>query len=215
MSENNPKVRYSDEELLEFKALIDDKLEKATQQLDFMREQIVELNETSGDQQGGDWFDDSSIHTELEMLNNQVIRQQQFISNLNNALIRIQNKTYGICSVTGQLIEKARLLVVPHATKSVAAKEEKPQPLTPIMPKEEIAEELKSKLQDVSSKPKIVTKVIKKTSKNASAKAKIKEDDFDDLGLDLDDEIALDDTDDYDSLNMNFDDIADSDSERD
>ena len=70
-------------------------------------------------------------------------------------------------------------------------------------------------MQDVYSKPKIVTKVIKKTSKNASAKAKIKEDDFDDLGLDLDDEIALDDTDDYDSLNMNFDDIADSDSERD
>jgi len=214
MSENNPKVRYSDEELLEFKALIDDKLEKATQQLNFMREQIVELNETSGDQQGGDWFDDSSIHTELEMLNNQVIRQQQFISNLNNALIRIQNKTYGICSVTGQLIEKARLLVVPHATKSVAAKEEKPQPLTPIMPKEEIAEELKTKLQEVA-KPKIVTKVIKKTSKNASAKSKIKEDDFDDLGLDLDDEITLDESDDYDSINMNYDDISDGDSDRD
>jgi DnaK suppressor protein len=213
MSENNPKVRYSDEELLEFKALIDSKLEAATQQLEFMKEQIVELNESSGDQQGGDWFDDSNVHTELEMLNNQVIRQQQFISNLKNALIRIHNKSYGICSVTGQLIEKARLLVVPHATKSVAAKEEKPQPVPQVAYKEEIVEEIKHKLQEVA-KPKIVTKVIKKTSKSG-AKAKIKEDDFDDLGLDLDDEINIDDSDDYDPLDMSFDDIADNNDPRD
>ncbi len=213
MSENNPKVRYSDEELLEFKALIDSKLEAATQQLEFMKEQIVELNESSGDQQGGDWFDDSNVHTELEMLNNQVIRQQQFISNLKNALIRIHNKSYGICSVTGQLIEKARLLVVPHATKSVAAKEEKPQPVPQIAYKEEIVEEIKHKLQEVA-KPKIVTKVIKKTSKSG-AKAKVKEDDFDDLGLDLDDEINIDDSDDYDPLDMSFDDIADNNDPRD
>lgn len=213
MSENNPKVRYSDEELLEFKALIEDKLAAATQQLEFMKEQIVELNESSGDQQGGDWFDDSNVHTELEMLNNQVIRQQQFISNLKNALIRIQNKSYGICSVTGQLIEKARLLVVPHATKSVAAKEEKPQPVPQVTYKEEIVEEIKHKLQEVA-KPKIVTKVIKKTPKS-TAKAKIKDDDFDDLGLDLDDEINIDDADDYDPLDMSFDDMADNSDPRD
>ena len=213
MSENNPKVRYSDEELLEFKALIDDKLAAATQQLEFMKEQIVELNESSGDQQGGDWFDDSNVHTELEMLNNQVIRQQQFISNLKNALIRIQNKSYGICSVTGELIEKARLLVVPHATKSVAAKEEKPQPVPQVTFKEEIVEEIKHKLQEVA-KPKIVTKVIKKTPKSGT-KAKIKEDDFDDLGLDLDDEINIDDADDYDPLDMSFDDMADNSDPRD
>ena len=103
-------IRYSDEDLMEFKALIDEKMATAKQELEFMKEQIMEMNENASEKQGGNWFDDSSVHTELEMLNNMVIRQQQFVSNLENALIRIQNKTYGICMVTGQEKEKKRLI---------------------------------------------------------------------------------------------------------
>ena len=78
-------IRYSDEELLEFKALIDEKMAIARQELDFMKEQIMEMNENASEKQGGNWFDDSSVHTELEMLNTMVIRQQQFVNNLENA----------------------------------------------------------------------------------------------------------------------------------
>ncbi len=80
------------------------------------------MNENNADIQGSDWFDDSSIHSEVELLNNMAIRQRQFIQNLENALVRIENKTYGICTVTGNLIDKKRLLLVPHATKSIEAK---------------------------------------------------------------------------------------------
>ena len=75
------------------------------------------------DEQGGDWFDDSSIHTEIEFLTKMAERQRQFVQNLELALVRIKNKSYGICSVTGELIDKQRLLLVPHATESVKAKE--------------------------------------------------------------------------------------------
>ncbi|HNR06627.1 MAG TPA: hypothetical protein PKM27_04870 [Saprospiraceae bacterium] len=118
----NGKSRYSDKELAEFKALIDEKLLNARQELNYLQEQIVEMNENNADIQGSDWFDDSSIHSEVELLNNMAIRQRQFIQNLENALVRIENKTYGICTVTGNLIDKKRLLLVPHATKSIEAK---------------------------------------------------------------------------------------------
>ena len=118
----NGKSRYSDKELAEFKALIDEKLGNARQELSYLQEQIVEMNENNADIQGSDWFDDSSIHSEVELLNNMAIRQRQFIQNLENALVRIENKTYGICTVTGNLIDKKRLLLVPHATKSIEAK---------------------------------------------------------------------------------------------
>ena len=119
-------VRYSDEELHEFKVLITDKLDKARQEVKFIREQMLETNENSSNQQSGDWTDESSSHTEMEMLNSMLARQHQFVRNLENALIRIQNKTYGICIITGQLIDKNRLRLVPHATKSVQAKNSRP-----------------------------------------------------------------------------------------
>jgi RNA polymerase-binding transcription factor DksA len=119
-------VRYSDEELQQFKELIDDKLKKAHEEMAFTREQMLENNENSSNQQSGDWTDESSNHTEMELLNLSLARHQQFIRNLENALIRIQNKTYGICSITGQLIDKNRLRLVPHATKSVEAKNSRP-----------------------------------------------------------------------------------------
>ncbi len=115
-------VRYSDKDLDEFKVLIEDKLEKANKELQYLQSQVSEAASSSGNQKGGDYSDDSSRHTEIEMLNNMATRQALFIRNLKNALLRIQNKTYGICTITGQLISKERLMVVPHATKTIAGK---------------------------------------------------------------------------------------------
>lgn len=187
----NSIVRYSDADLNEFKILIDEKLAQAKQELEFMQEQIVELNENASEKQGGNWFDDSSIHTELEMLSNMVIRQQQFIMNLENALIRIKNKTYGICSVTGQLIEKKRLLLVPHATKSVAAKEienaEKAKQEAIAKAENEIKDRTAAAAEKADKQAKIITKIVKKPTKSASAKAAPKEEEeLEDLDLDLD-----------------------------
>ncbi len=124
------KARYSDEELEEFKVLILEKLEFAKSELQGIETQMMELRENMSDEQGGDWFDDSSIHTEIEFLTKLAERQRQFVQNLELALVRIKNKSYGICSVTGELIDKQRLLLVPHATKSVQAKErETPSPI--------------------------------------------------------------------------------------
>ncbi len=188
--------RYSDEDLAEFKALIEKKLDREKDEVDFMRDQIIELNENSGDQQGGDWFDDSSTHAELEMLNNQVIRKQQYVRNLENALIRVQNKTYGICIITGQLIEKKRLLLVPHATKSVEAKEERPAPIS-IIDKRDDMDEVRKATETVKG-PRIIERVIRKVSTRPTTKPRLDEDEdfeWDDLADDMPvDDIA----DDYD-----------------
>lgn len=119
---HEPKVRYSDEELQEFKGIIDEKLSVASKELEFIQKQIDELNENGFNQQGGDWYDDSTAHTDMELLQRSAARQQRLIQDLRNALLRIQNKTYGICTVTGQLIDKNRLRLVPHATKSIDGK---------------------------------------------------------------------------------------------
>lgn len=119
---NEPKVRYSDEDLQEFKVLIESKLAQAQEELNTTQQQIADLNENGFNQQGGDWYDDSTTHTDLEMLQRMMVRQQRYVQDLRNALLRIQNKTYGICSVTGVLIDKSRLRLVPHATKSIDGK---------------------------------------------------------------------------------------------
>ena len=119
---NEPKLRYSDEELQEFKVLIDSKLIQAQEEVNTTQQQIADLNENGFNQQGGDWYDDSTTHTDLEMLQRMMMRQQRYVQDLKNALLRIQNKTYGICSVTGVLIDKSRLRLVPHATKSIDGK---------------------------------------------------------------------------------------------
>lgn len=115
-------VRYSDADLYDFKQLIEEKLVFSRKELQFLREQMQEINENSSNQQSGDWTDESSSHTEMEMLSNSLTRQQHFVRSLENALLRIQNKTYGICTQTGNLIPKDRLRLVPHATKSIEAK---------------------------------------------------------------------------------------------
>jgi RNA polymerase-binding transcription factor DksA len=116
------KVRYSDEDLQEFKVVVESKLAQAQEELDTTQRQIDDLNENGFNQQGGDWYDDSTAHTDLEMLQRMLTRQQRHVQDLKNALLRIHNKTYGICTITGNLIEKERLRLVPHATKSVDGK---------------------------------------------------------------------------------------------
>jgi RNA polymerase-binding transcription factor DksA len=116
-------ARYSDDELQEFRKLIDEKLAKSRAEVQFLRQQMTEINENSSNQQSGDWTDESSSHMEMEMLINSLGRQQHF---MRNALLRISNKTYGVCTLTGDLIPKERLRHVPHATKSIEAKNARP-----------------------------------------------------------------------------------------
>lgn len=214
MSEENTTVRYSDAELQEFKALIDDKMEKAKKELQYLEDQIQELTESSNDNQSGDWFDDSSLHTDIEMLSNMATRQRQFIDALEAALIRIRNKTYGICTVTGKLIDKKRLLIVPHATKSLEAKEiEKTQETKPV--KTTPAVTLPKPKEEVTEK-KIITKVIKRTgAKPVASKPVDDDDDFDfgdTPGAKFDDEFTDEDMDLEISLDDDMDDtIADKD----
>jgi DnaK suppressor protein len=119
---NEPsKTRYSDEELEEFKKMIELKLSEARLQMTDLMEQLAELN-NSGDENRAGTFDDGASNWQREHVNKLASRQQRFIRDLEHALIRIKNKTYGICSVTGKLIDKQRLILVPHATKTVEGK---------------------------------------------------------------------------------------------
>lgn len=113
-------IKYSDSVLQEFKHLIEAKLEKSQQQLDQLRDQLEDIFENSDE--GYDPDDNSSLDQEKDMLQTMINRQQQHMRDLENALIRIHNKSYGICLVTGQLIDKRRLLAVPTTTKSLEGK---------------------------------------------------------------------------------------------
>lgn len=123
MSDENNKVkkRYSDEDLAEFEVVLNDKLEEAKKQLEDLKVQLKELN-NSGDENRAGTFDDGASNWQREHVSKLAARQQKFIRNLEYALVRIKNKTYGVCSVTGDLISKERLALVPHATKSVEGK---------------------------------------------------------------------------------------------
>lgn len=115
-------TRYSDQELAEFKLIIDAKISKAREELLYAKEQLIELNEEIEPSKMGD-FESGSSHSEREYLSQIMERQQKFIRNLEYALMRIANKTYGVCAVTGNLIDKRRLKLVPHTTKSIQAKQ--------------------------------------------------------------------------------------------
>ena len=119
------KTRYSDEELEEFRVLIQGKLKKAQEEYEHLRQMVAN--------EGNDVNDTSPTFKVLEegasVLNKEeagrlAARQMKFIQGLQAALIRIENKTYGICRVTGKLIPKERLRAVPHATLSIEAKEQ-------------------------------------------------------------------------------------------
>jgi RNA polymerase-binding transcription factor DksA len=121
--QTGPTMRYSDAELAEFKELILRKLETAKKELAYLQGLITRKDE--GDMEDGRYMtmEDGSMSMEREQLSQMASRQITFIDHLEKALMRIENKTYGICRVTGKLIEKARLRAVPHATLSIEAKQ--------------------------------------------------------------------------------------------
>ena len=118
------KVRYSDKELSEFKKLIENKIIKAKVDHELLKSAYMNdgNNGTEDTSPTFKAFEESSETMSKEANTQLAIRQEKFIRDLNNALIRIENKTYGICRVTGKLINMQRLLLVPHATLSIEAK---------------------------------------------------------------------------------------------
>ena len=119
--------RYSDKDLAEFKTLIQDKITSAKRDLKRLRDSITQGagNGTNDTYSAFKAFEEGSETLSKESNSILAQRQEKFIRDLNNALIRIENKTYGICRVTGKLINKERLKLVPHATMSIEAKMQK------------------------------------------------------------------------------------------
>ena len=117
-------IRYSDKDLAEFKVLIQDKIKKAQHDLELIKSAYMnDLNNGTDDTSPTfKAFDEGSEVMSKESNSQLAIRQEKFIRDLKNALIRIENKTYGVCRVTGKLINKERLKLVPHATLSIEAK---------------------------------------------------------------------------------------------
>ncbi len=118
------KVRYSDADLAEFKGLIEEKIVKATQHLELLKSAYMNDGNNGTDDTSPTFkaFEEGSQTMSKEANTQLAIRQEKFIRDLKNALLRIENKTYGICRVTGKLINKERLKLVPHATLSIEAK---------------------------------------------------------------------------------------------
>ncbi len=214
---SNVTTRYSDEELKEFKQLLDDKFEKAKSQYLSLKEQLKDITENNNDDFAKDITDFSSIQSEVEMLNNMANHQRKYIQDLENALIRINNKSYGICVTTGELIDKKRLMAVPTTTKSVTAKTQSEMKDVQV-PKDRMrgfdeiddGDDEKPVRKAEPKKPVIITKVIKKPSTASKASADIDDDDLDkifseldvikeldeaDLGIDEDDDSFSDDED--------------------
>lgn len=124
-SNSDEKTRYSEEELKEFEVLINRKLEKAREEYKILKDTLNRNNDEGTDATSGGntkVLEDGAETAEKENLSQLAARQQKYITNLENALIRIKNGTYGICSVTGKLISKERLIAVPHTTQSIEAK---------------------------------------------------------------------------------------------
>ena len=147
----NAVTRFSDEDLKEFRALIEKKLTKAREQLQQLQEQILEIAEKADS--GYDLDDSSSNFSEKEFLQDMAYRQKKHVRDLDNALLRINNRTYGVCQVSGELIDKKRLLAVPTTTKSIQAKLSKPA----VKPVVEKPEGLKRTRKQV-----VISKVVRK-----------------------------------------------------
>lgn len=121
----NDKTRYSDMELKEFETLINGKLNKARDEFKILKETLNRNNDEGTDSTSGGntkVLEDGAETAEKENMSQLAARQLKYITNLENALVRIKNGTYGICSVTGKLISKERLIAVPHTTQSIEAK---------------------------------------------------------------------------------------------
>ena len=124
MATTDEKVRYSDAELEEFRAIIQEKLDQAIKDYDLLKEAYTNDSNNGTDDTSPTFkaFEEGSETMSKEQNAQLAARQDKFIRDLKNALLRISNKTYGICRVTGKLINKDRLKLVPHATLSIEAK---------------------------------------------------------------------------------------------
>lgn len=121
---SEPLVRYNDTDLNEFRDLIQKKLDASKKELSYLQGLITRKDDMGGDESDNRYMtmEDGSMSMEREQLSQMASRQITYIDHLEKALIRIENKTYGICRVTGKLIDRARLRAVPHATLSLEAK---------------------------------------------------------------------------------------------
>ena len=124
MKTENEKTRYSDSELQEFKDLLLNKLRMAKDELNSLASSLSNPNSNGTDDTAGTYktLEDGSATLEKEQINQLAARQKKFIEQLEAALVRIENKTYGVCRETGKLIPKERLRAVPHTTLSMEAK---------------------------------------------------------------------------------------------
>ncbi len=116
--------RYSDKDLEEFKVIIQEKIDKAEHDLELIKSAYMNDHNNGTDDTSPTFkaFEEGSAVMSKERNSQLAIRQEKFIRDLKNAMIRIENKTYGVCRVTGKLIKKERLKLVPHATLSIEAK---------------------------------------------------------------------------------------------
>ena len=124
MAKRKVKTRYTDKELKVFEKIINDKLANARNELKMLKETLNKSNESGTENTAGTMkvLEDGADTLEKESMSQLAGRQQKFILNLENALVRIKNGTYGICIDTGKLISKERLKAVPHTMHSIAAK---------------------------------------------------------------------------------------------
>ena len=118
------KIRYSDNHLEEFKGIIQDKIDQANKDLALLKSSYMNDHNNGTEDTSPTFkaFEEGSVTMSKEKNMQLAIRQEKFIRDLKNAIIRIENKTYGICRVTGKLINPERLKLVPHATLSIEAK---------------------------------------------------------------------------------------------
>ncbi|MCV6629533.1 MAG: TraR/DksA C4-type zinc finger protein [Flavobacteriaceae bacterium] len=118
------KVRYSDSELEDFRNLLEEKIKNAQSQLELLKSSYMNDGNNGTEDTAPTFkaFEEGSETMSKEANTQLAIRQEKFIRDLKNAMLRIENKTYGICRVTGKLINKERLKLVPHATLSIEAK---------------------------------------------------------------------------------------------
>lgn len=117
------KLRYSDSELAEFKQIILQKLEQAKADYDLLRQDITHSNDTQDTSPTFKVLEEGAATLSKEETSRLTAHQLKFIRNLEMALVRVENKTYGICKTTGKLIPKERLMRVPHTTECIEAKE--------------------------------------------------------------------------------------------
>jgi DnaK suppressor protein len=124
MKQENEKTRYSESDLQEFRGILLDKLRSAKEELNALATSLSSPNANGTDDTAGTYktLEDGSATLEKEQINQLAARQKKFIEQLEAALVRIENKTYGICRETGKLIPKERLRAVPHTTLSMEAK---------------------------------------------------------------------------------------------